>query len=46
MSDFFNESQTLSSIIHCNGDALGQLMIEDIQNFGLAMDEQIAVVAS
>jgi hypothetical protein len=46
MPDFLKESQTLSSILHGSGYALGQLMIEDIQKCGLAMDEQIAVVAS
>jgi hypothetical protein len=29
-----------------NGYALSQLMIEDIQNLGIAMDEQIVVIAS
>jgi Na+-transporting NADH:ubiquinone oxidoreductase subunit NqrD len=29
-----------------NGYVLGQLIIEDIQNLGIVMDEQIIVVAS
>jgi hypothetical protein len=47
MSDSLKkESKTLSSILDGNGYALGQLMIEDIQNLGIAMDKQFVVVAS
>jgi hypothetical protein len=35
------ESKRLSSILNGNGYVLGQLMIEDIQNLGIAMDKQI-----
>jgi hypothetical protein len=47
MYDYLKEeSKILSSILDSNGYVLGQLMIDDIQNLGIAMDEQIVVVAS